>query len=695
MAQTYLSQISLRLRRHLDRVQPHDSLVLVATALIVGVGSGLSAVLFIRLLGLVTRFLLLVEEWAGGSLIFMQLGVLLVMALAGFVVGQIIVRWSVETKGGGIPEVMEAIALHGGRIRLRVAPAKLVASVITIGAGGSAGREGPIVQIGAALGSAVGQFFHLSTDRIRMLVACGAAAGIAAAFNAPIAGSIFALEVILERFSVRNFGAVVVSAVASAIIGRVFLGDQPAFVVPSYRVNHLSEFLIYILLGLLSGIVAVIFIRFFYWVSKIFEQWAIPLPIKTSTGMVLTGLLGLLLFDRQVLGSGLGVIGEIVTGDSSFAVWLFLLLMVQKLVATSLTLGSGNSGGVFSPALFIGAMLGGAIGTLANSIWPEVALNPGAYAIVGMAAVFSGAARSPVTAVIIVFEMSNDYGLILPLMVVAVLSTLLAEYLYPDSIYTGKLRMKGITLQRGRDEDIMQSIRAGEAMKRHPYVVEQHLSLNKLGELFAETNSHSFPVVDIDEHHLVGMVSINDYRRAVAVNLATHHLKVKDIATMGDILVAYVDEPVGDLLQRIAVRDVSKLPVVTRLEPEHVVGVIGRREIVKAYQIALSRRQETSEQPSFLSRWQPDNFTEFIEVEIPVESPAANHSVADISSSLPQDCVIVSVRRRGTILFAHGDTMLRPGDRVMAFLRCDDEQALRHTLLGELTEAERDQTEGD
>jgi CIC family chloride channel protein len=680
----FLGRASLRLRRHLNDVEPHDTLVLISTALIVGVGTGLSAVFFIRLLELVARVVLQVELAIGS-----WIGVLSVMAGAGFLVGQIVSRWSPEAKGGGIPEVMEAIALHGGRIHPRVAPAKIIASALTIGAGGSAGREGPIVQVGAALGSLVGHFFHLSTERVRMLVACGAAGGIAAAFNAPIAGSIFALEVILERFSVRNFGAVVVSAVAAAIIGRVYLGDQPAFVVPGYRVNHLAEFLIYIVVGLLSGLVAVIFIRFFYWVSMRFEQWSLPLPLKTTVGMILTGLLGLLLLDRQILGSGLSVIGDIISGDVSVAVWLLLLLMAQKLVATSLTLGSGNSGGVFSPALFLGAMLGGAIGMAANNFWPEVALHPGAYAIVGMAAVFSGAARSPVTAVIIVFEMSNDYGLILPLMMATVLSTFLAEYLYPDSIYTGKLKMKGISLQRGRDEDIMQKISTAEAMKRQPYVVEQDLSLAKLGKLFEETNGHSFPVVDTDEHHLVGMVSINDYRRAVENNLTIDHLKVKDVATLADLLVAYDDEPLGNVLQRIAVRDLNKLPVVTRQEPDHIIGVIGRREIVRAYHIALSRRNEPDALPAFLSRWQPDKSTEFVEVDIPAESPAAGQSIADLSAHLPRDCVIVSIRRRETVLFVHGDTVIRPEDRVMAYLRCDDEDELRQCLVGRPSDARR------
>jgi CIC family chloride channel protein len=664
------------LRQYLDRIEPPDSLVLVLTALIVGTGTGLGAVLFIWLLEQIALLAEQIRQSVGGAA-----GLFLTMGVAGFLVGVIIDRWAREAKGHGVPEVMEAIALRGGRIRPRVAGLKVLASSLTIGVGGSAGREGPIVQVGSALGSTLGQVLHFSAERTRTLVACGAAAGIAATFNAPIAGAIFALEVILGRFTTRYFGAVVISAVAAAVIGRAYLGSEPAFAVPAYPLHHLGELPIYVLLGLLAALVAVLFIRLLYRAEGFFDGWHIPLPYKTTIGMLLTASVGLLLPGRQVLGPGMELIGESLAADFNMALSLMAALLILKLLATIFTLGSGNSGGVFAPSLFIGAMLGGLVGNVAHILWPTIAVDPGAYAIVGMAAVFSGAARAPITAVLIVFEMSNDYKLILPLMLATVLSTLLAEYLFTESIYTLKLRLKGISLQQGRDVDVMQGILVKEAMTADAYVVEEDLPLAELGEFFQQTHAHSFPVVDKD-HRLTGMVSITDYDRALEQAESMDRRQVRDIATTGSLLVAYEDEPMGDALQRLAIRDVNKLPVVSREDPGRVVGVIRRRNIIKAYNTALSRRMRHPGAPTSV-RLQPTDRAEFLEIELHENSPAANRSLASLAEKLPNDCVIVAIRRHGTLLIPHGDTVLQPGDEVTAFLRHSDETRLRNCLLGE------------
>lgn len=666
------------LRQKIDRLEPPESLVLVLSAVLIGGGTGAGAVAFIWLLARI-------NEWTvrGQQLLGNVFGLLLAMGLAGLAVGYVVDRWAREAKGHGVPEVMEAIALRGGRIRPRVAALKVLASSLTIGVGGSAGREGPIVQVGSALGSTLGQALHFSAERVRTLVACGAAAGIAATFNAPIAGSIFALEVILGRFTVRYFGAVVISAVSASIVGRAFLGAEPAFAVPAYPLHHLGEIPIYILLGLLSALVAVVFIRLLYWLEGIFDEWEMPLPVKAAIGMLLTAAVGLLAPGRMVLGPGMELIGETIAEDFDIALQIMAVLLIMKLLATTFTLGSGNSGGVFAPGLFMGAMLGGIVGSIAHTVWPNVALNPGAYAIVGMAAVFAGAARAPITAVLIVFEMSNDYQLILPLMMATVLSTLLAEHLFSESIYTLKLRLKGIALQRGRDVDIMQGLLVREAMTRDAYVVEEDMPLQELGEYFQKTHAHSFPVVD-KEHGLVGMVSITDYDQALQEGGIENGLKVKDIATTGQILVAYDDEPMGDALQRLAVREVNKLPVVSRKDPQLIVGVIRRRDIIKAYNIALSRRVRHPGAPGPSMRLQPSDYAEFLEIELPGDSPAVDRSLQEIGALLPHDCVVVGVRRHGTLLIPHGDTILRAGDEVTAFLRHSDESSLRHCLLGDV-----------
>ncbi|MCA9873147.1 MAG: CBS domain-containing protein, partial [Anaerolineales bacterium] len=279
-----------------------------------------------------------------------------------------------------------------------------------------------------------------------------------------------------------------------------------------------------------------------------------------------------------------------------------------------------------------------------------------------------------------VFEMSNDYQLILPLMLATVLSTLLAEHLFRDSIYTFKLRLRGITLQRGRDMDLMQTIQVSEAMTVKPYLVPLEMPVKDLGVIFEQTHSHSFPVVD-EEMRLAGMVSIRDYER-MRERPAWEHLKVKDIATLRTLLVAFDDEPLSDALQRIAIRDVNKLPVVSRSNPQKVVGVIRRRDIIKAYKTSLARRadQQIEEDKTRLRRL---GDVEFMEVEIAPNCRSAHQTIARLGPSLPDGCVVVSISRQDNLLIPHGDTVLLPGDQVNIFVRRVDENKLRECLLGE------------
>ncbi|MCA9945074.1 MAG: chloride channel protein [Anaerolineales bacterium] len=662
-------RIGQKFRQYIDHVQPPDALIMVMVALVVGVGTGLGAVVFVWLLGQINQFTVQLQTWAGDLF-----GLVLAMGAAGLLVGFVVNRWAKEAKGHGVPEVMEALALRGGRIRPRVASIKVLASSLTIGTGGSAGREGPIVQVGSALGSTLGQLLHFSADRIRTLVACGAAAGIAATFNAPIAGAIFALEVILGKFTVSYFGAVVISSVAASVIGRAYLSDRPAFTVPAYPFQF-QELPFYIVLGVLAALVAVVFIRLLYFMEERFDEWRLHPAFKAGLGMLLTLGVAMLLPERQALGPGLEFIGEAIAEDFSLPLGLMLVLLVTKLLATGFTLGSGNSGGVFAPGLFMGAIVGGMVGSVAHSIWPEIAINPGAYAIVGMAAVFSGAARAPITAVLIVFEMSNDYKLILPLMLATVLATLLAEYLFTESIYTLKLRLKGISLQRGRDLDVMQGLQVKEAMTLDPYLVQENMPLPQLGELLQRTHHHSFPVVD-EDLNLVGMVSLRDYER-VAARENSASLHVRDIATLGRLLTAYEDEPLSEVVQRLAVRGINKLPVVSRSAPQRVVGAIRRGDIVKAYNVAMARRRENEPDIEKLPVL-PNPQMCFLDIAITPESKVANKTLAAVAPLLPYECVVVSVRRQGVLLVPHGDTVLQPDDILNVFVRRADEGQLRN-----------------
>ena len=353
-------------------------------------------------------------------------------ALGGLIYGPLIYFFAREAKGHGVPEVMLAVAQRGGRIRPVVAVVKSLASALCIGSGGSVGREGPIVQIGSALGSTVGQALRMSDDRVRTLVACGAAGGIAATFNAPIAGVFFALEVILGEFTTRAFGVVVISSVTAAVIGRAAFGDVPSFPVPAYELVNVGEFGLYALLAVLAGVIGIVFTRTLYAFEDFFDGIRMPEYLKPVPGGLCLGLIGVFL--PQVFGVGYQAMSQALSGE--YALGLLVILLAAKIVAVSLTIGSGGSGGVFAPSLFIGAMLGTAFGTAANALLPGFTAPPGAYGLVGMAAVFTGAARAPITAVIILFELTGDYRIILPLMLAVVLSTLVSEALSRDTIYT-------------------------------------------------------------------------------------------------------------------------------------------------------------------------------------------------------------------------------------------------------------------
>jgi CIC family chloride channel protein len=665
-----------RIGRLIDRWQPPETGILIATALIVGLGGGLGAVVFRWLINSFTHvFFVRMRDWLG----FMGgTYVIVVPAIGGALVGPLIYFLAREAKGHGVPEVMEAVTLRGGRIRPRVAVVKSLASSLCIGSGGSVGREGPIVQIGSALGSTLGQALKLSDERIRNLVACGAAAGIAATFNAPIAGVIFALEVILGEFSVGYFSTVVISSVTASVVGRIAFGNVPAFVIPEYALVNPWELLLYVLLGGVAGLVALLFVRTLYWSEDLFDAWRFPEYVKPAVGGLLVGAVGF--YFPQVFGVGYPAIEDALLGNM---VWGIMgLLILVKILVTSLTIGSGGSGGVFAPSLFIGAMVGGVFGTVAHQVLPDITAASGAYALVGMAAVFAGAAHAPITAVIILFEMTNDYRIILPLMLAVVVSTLLSQKLYRESIYTLKLARRGVRLEHGRDIDVMQGVLVGEAMTTSIDTVDADLTLAELDLAFRETHHHGFPVLNANGE-LFGVVTIQDLERAKERG-SIEGLRVHNIATRG-MLLAYPDEPVWTALKRLGVRDVGRLPVVDRQDPKRLVGIIRRHDIVRAYKVGIGRKLEMQARTDRL-RLGKLTGTEFIDVEVSPNSPVAHLLVKELN--LPEDCVLVSVFRDNQVIIPHGDTRLKPGDRLTALVELDSMPEFQRLVHGS---ASRDQ----
>ena len=653
-----------------------ESVAIFLTALLVGVGAGLGAVLFRRLITFFQK--LFYVDLASLLEAIHPYHLLIIPALGGLIFGPLIYKYAREAKGHGVPEVMEAVALRGGRIRPRVALVKSISSAICIATGGSVGREGPIAQIGSAIGSTVGQFFHLSDERIKNLVACGAAGGIAATFNAPIAGSIFALEVILGELHAVYFGAVVISAVTADVIAHIFEGDLRAFSVPEYSLVSSWELLLYLGLGTLAAIAAVAFTRLLYLSEDLWEGLHFPEYFKPVLGGLVLGAVGLLTpqingFPR-IFGVGYETITEALFGNLALKMTLGLLFF--KALATMITLGSGGSGGIFAPSLFMGAMLGEAFGQIANLLFPAIAAPPGAYALVGMAAFFSGAAHAPVTSILILFELTGNYQIILPLMLATVTSTLVSRAISQESIYTLKLTRRGVHLQEGKDLDVMQTINVGEAMSKSFQVVPLDMALADLAIEFEKSHHHGFPVID-QNGKLSGVVTIQDLDRIMDEDTLDGKT-VRDIATLESLSVAYPDEPMWSALRKLGVRDVGRLPVVKREDQRELIGIVRRKDIIQAYNLAIVQRAQHQSQQEVMRLGKIID-SEFIHISVPPGARIINNRISEID--LPDDCLIVSIQRGRKLFIAHGYSTLVAGDRLTVITRLGSAAEVERILL--------------
>jgi CIC family chloride channel protein len=639
---------------------------LVITALIVGIGAGIGAVIF--------RYLINAVEWIGYDWFprvttdWGKAYIIIVPAIGGLLVGPLVYFFAREAKGHGVPEVMEAVALKGGRIRPRVAVVKSLASALSIGSGGSVGREGPIVQIGSALGSSLGQLFNLSEDRVRNLVACGAAGGIAATFNSPIAGVIFALEIFLGEFTIHGFSSVVIASVAASVIGRIAFGDIPAFSIPTeYGIASLWEFIFFPVLGVVAALFGVLYTRTIYFAEDLFDKWKrVPEWFKPAIGGALLGVFAFaypaltgVTWDHipHVYNVGYAVIESAL--DNELLLWTALVLLFAKLIATSLTLGSGGSGGVFAPSLFIGAMLGAAFELILKNFFPDIVAPEGAYALVGMAALFAASSHAPITAVIILFELTGDYRLILPLMLTVVIATMLSRHwMEGESIYTLKLSRRGVNLKRGQDVDLMESVLVRDVMTIQPTTINKGVSVSVLADLFLQTNQHAFAVLD-DDGKLFGIVSLTDYRRISQGNIPLDELTVQEIATRS-LVTAFPDENLRAVLQRMGPRDLSRVPVISRDDQRQLLGMVRRNDIVRAYQTETARRGSALSQ---LAGHPPG--TRNVQLQVPQKSPLQGKCLAELH--FPEKFLVIHIQREGTNILPHGDTCLEPGD-VVTFL---------------------------
>lgn len=657
---------NLNLSRLLDRAQPPESVVLSAAAVLVGLTGGAGVWLFKRLIELVHWAAF--EEAVAWLARFGGWTIVLAPLVGGLLVG-LVGRWFIgEERHHGVAGIMEAVALAGGRLRYRRLPAKAVVSALSIGSGASVGPEDPSVQIGSNLGSMFGQLLRLSDDRVRALVAAGAAGGVAAAFNAPIAGVFFALEIVLGEFSGGAFGVIVLAAVVSAVFTQAASGAQPAFRVPAYAFNSPWELPLYLGLGLLAGPTSALYIRVLYGAHDLFQGWRAPRWIKPAAAGLLVGLVGIAF--PQIFGEGYETIEKLLGGELP-TVGLLLALLAAKLIMTPVSIGGGFLGGVFAPSLFLGATLGGAYGMVAERLFPALDIAPPAFAMVGMAAVLAGAVHAPLTAILLLFEMTNDYRIILPLMFAVVVSLAISQRLHRDSVYTLGLARKGIRLDRGRDVEVLESITVGEVMQTEPATLRESDSLEAAADTLLRTRHHGLPVVNhIGE--LAGILTVQDIERSQTEG-ETAGRTVGAICTR-ELLTAYPDETIGAALRRMGARDVGRLPVVARDAPRRLLGVLRRTDMVRAYDAALTRRAAIRHRAHQV-RLGAFGGVSVEEVMIEAGAPCAGRQVMEVE--WPRDCVLATLRRGRQVLIPRGGTVLRAGDVLVIVIEGEAKDRVR------------------
>jgi CIC family chloride channel protein len=506
-------------------------------------------------------------------------------ALGGLLVGPIIYFGAREAKGHGVPEVMEAVALRGGRIRPRVALIKILASGISIGSGGSVGREGPIVQIGSSIGSTLAQILKVPRFRQRTLVGCGAAAGIAATFNAPIAGVLFAVEVLLGDFGLTTFSPVVLSSVTATTISRYYFGDFPAFIIPSYKVVSLWEYMFYPLLGIAAGFAALLFISSLYKCEDLFEALKMPEYLKPALGGL---LLGCILWKwPYVFGVGYGSIN--LSLKNQLPVLLLLTLVFVKIAATSITIGSGESGGIFAPSLFIGAMTGGFFGRVVHELFPLITASSGAYALVGMGALVAGVTHAPITAILIIFELTGSYKIILPLMISCIVSTIITTSLKRGSIYTIKLSRRGVNIAYGWEQSILQALKVRDIMNDQVVTIPEQMQLFDVINTLKNQDVSYLHVID-DKGSLTGIISFRDIRPVLQEETVKRLIIARDVATT-DVVTIRPSDNIQLALQEMGGRGISQLPVVAESDNRKVIGTVSKRDVLAAYDKAVVHRE--------------------------------------------------------------------------------------------------------
>ena len=558
---------------------------LTLLAVLVGFVAGLASIIFKIMINLFQDLF-----WKASSIISAVSSqgwflTILIPAAGGLLIGPLIYYGAKEAKGHGVPEIMEALIFRGGRIRTRVVAIKALASAMCIGSGGSVGREGPIVQISSSLASSIGRLFRIKERGMRTLVAAGAAAGIGGTFNAPIAGALFAAEILLGEFGVFSFSPIIIASVISTLTSRFISEDISAFTVPDYSLISVWEIGPYILLGIVGGLVAIMFIKAIYFFEDKFDRIPLHPLLKPILGGILIGTIGLGL--PHIFGVGYDSIDACL--QNQLGLWLALALVFAKILSTSLTLGSGGSGGIFAPSLFLGAMTGNFIGSTFHHYFPSSISSPGAFSLVGMGAVVAAATHAPITAIIIIFELTGDYKIILPLMLSSIIASFMTVGIHKESIYTMKLKRRGILFKEGRELNILRSLFVKNFISQDYHAFLNTENIGKIIDQAISGKYHSFQIIDSDKNY-VGCFSLNLLKTSVLQKDLLESIIIAQDLAVPDIEIDYFAN-LEQAMEIFGREDVAEISV---LKNKKIIGVVKRKDVIEAYNHEISMKEAAS-----------------------------------------------------------------------------------------------------
>ena len=556
---------------------------LLLMAVLTGVIAGFLSVIFRNILDFLHHIAFEVSyQWLTDNIGWFALPVI---PVAGAILLVVLMKLFPKIIVGGytMPDFLKSIHLQGGLIRTREILAKMVTASIVISTGGSAGVEGPIAQIGGAVGSKVGRIFSMSANRLQVLIATGSAAAVAAQFNAPLAGVLFAQEVImLGKFQLESFGALVVASGVATAISRAYYSDAPVFGNLNYSITY-EEFIFYCLLGVFIGFLAYFFIRIFYATSDFFQKLKIPRLAKPILGAFLVGCLGLMQF--EVLGDGYNLMIQLLHANS-YTLWFLGLLVILKIIATSITLGSGNVGGILAPSLVIGAAFGALFGSIVQLLFTDLNIEIGSYALIGMGSFLAATTLAPLTAIFLLFELTNDYHVIIPVMFASIIGTVSIKTLLGESIDTLKLAKEGIRLEEGRELSVLQSITVKQVLHSDFTSLREKDSFDTLLKQIPKQKTHYFPILNAKKE-LTGVVSFSMIQELILEEGLENIIIMKDIME-SNLITIKEDADLSQALNLFSIKDLDILPVVSKNNDKKIIGLISHRDIIDQYNSVLS-----------------------------------------------------------------------------------------------------------